>query len=339
MTTPSLQDLDEGQLAILEKVEKLYRLAAKNPNQAEAESATKKAQDLLVAYNLDAALVNADGQSDSGKRMDEKFKGGMYKYQRSLWARIADLNFCLCWNYPKLRWRTQGRINRATGERWTDDVLSRTIETQIVGRKVNVISTKMMAEYLLGTIERLSNERFANHQRFTSEAVAYREGMAYAVENKLWERRQELKAEEKRKRAEAEAKQREGVSTSNALTIASYSEAERDANYDAVFGEGWSAKQRAEREQQAAARRAAEEEYTRWAAANPEEARKEAEKAEREQRKKDAKRSNRRERYRAPTAEDRRQSSSEFWQGVDKGKSISIDMQADGANAKQKRIG
>lgn len=338
MTSPSLMNLDEGQMAILAKVEKLFKLAAKNPNEHEAANAAAKAQELLTAYNLDASMVDADGQADSGARMDEKFKSGIYKYQRDMWNRVADLNFCLYWSYPKRKWREKGRRN-ADGYRWTERVLSRTIEARIVGRKVNVMSTRMMAEYLLGTIERLSNERFANHQRFTSEAVAYREGMAYSVENKLWDRRMELAAEERKKREEADAKAREGVSTSNALTIAGYSEAERDANYDAIYGEGWSAEGRARRAAQAEAERAAEETYTRWAEANPEEARKEAEKAEKERQKEEKRERNRTPRTSRPSASDRRQESSAFWQGVDKGKSISIDQQTTGAHAGQKRIG
>ena len=78
-------DLAAEQLKVIEKVEKLMKLAAKNPNAEEAASATAKAQALLVAYNLSAELVGNVGSSADAKGEKQKIKGGMYSYQRDLW--------------------------------------------------------------------------------------------------------------------------------------------------------------------------------------------------------------------------------------------------------------
>ena len=77
---------------VVEKVRKLLSLAAKNTNEAEAASATAKAQELLVAYNLDMSAIGEGGES--GAREDAKQRGGMYIYERKLWQQIAELNFC-----------------------------------------------------------------------------------------------------------------------------------------------------------------------------------------------------------------------------------------------------
>lgn len=53
---------DEEDLAkVTERVRKLLNLATKNPNEAEATAAAAKAQELLVAYNLDMATVEQGG--------------------------------------------------------------------------------------------------------------------------------------------------------------------------------------------------------------------------------------------------------------------------------------
>lgn len=75
------------------------------------------------------------------------------------------------------------------------------------------------------------------------------------------------------------------ASSSTALTISSVRKSEEDANYDVIYGEGWSARRAARIAAQAAADRAEREAYTKWAAENPEEAaKKEAEARKKERR-------------------------------------------------------
>lgn len=318
-----MAELDAEQVAIIEKVEKLLRLANKNPNEAEAAAAAAKAQELLTAYNLDMAMVG-EVSSGNAKREQAKLKGGAYLYQRDLWNSVARLNFCLHWNdtkrsiYPKKRKLWDGTWQKYDWVRWQWHHF-------IVGRVVNVVATRTMAEYLEGAIERVLRERLAdritgivpNTQLFSKWAVSYRSGAAMRVVEKLDERRNEMVAEENRKKAEAA---RAGTSTATALTISSYKDAETDANMDFLYGEGFSAKQAAQRAERARLAREAEEEYTRWAAANPEEAR-----AEEAKRRKEAEKRTRKPRREKQYTGD----SGAYWAGYDAAESISIDQQVD----------
>lgn len=89
------EEFSPEQLSALEKIEKLFRLAAKNTSPEEAATATAKAQELLTLYNLDSDSVGKTGASADQRREQKVIKGGMYAYQRTLWYQIAKLNFCM----------------------------------------------------------------------------------------------------------------------------------------------------------------------------------------------------------------------------------------------------
>lgn len=318
------EELDADQLKILEKIEKLFRLAAKSGTPEEAASATAKAQELLVAYNLDAELVGKTGASADAKREQQKIKGGMYTYQQYLWHAVSELNFCYHWVQQEPEKVTKYRTAWDGSKQSYQHTYMRNRHV-IVGRRVNARLTLTMGQYLEGAIERFVAERFPlNSQRFMREAVAFREGMADELYWRLVEKRRALiKEEEERRHRDAAAA---GVSTSQALTIGSFAEQEKDANLDFLYGEGWSAKKRAERVARADAERRAEEEYTRWAAANPEEARKEEKRREKEARK--GRRGGGPGSRGGLSGQEKRQNSSEYWQGREVGKKIGLDPQA-----------
>lgn len=279
--------------SILEKVEKLLRLAAVNSNEAEAAAATAKAQDLLTAYNLSMDAVTE--KSSGGSRVKEEYEGGRFEWQKDLWGAIATLNFCVhvvrqVFIESPLGTQFEGRRN-AEGRYVKVRGMWQT-RHYVVGRKVNVKATYAMAQYLEGVCDRLVKERVRNTNERTNGrwANSYRDGLVQKVIGKIYDRRAELLDEERKKRFEeqkraAEATAGSGISLSNALTISTYADQEEDANIDLLFGEGTSAKWAEERAREAAAERAAEEEYTRWAAANPEKAAKlEAEKRAKDER-------------------------------------------------------
>lgn len=318
------QELDEDQLKALEKVEKLMRLAAKNTSPEEAASATAKYQELLVAYNLDMSQVGKHGAAADQRREQQVIRGGMYTWQREMWSQVARLNFCLYWCIEH-QFDREIRRRHWSGEMQTRTVRGKEFRHTVVGKAINVRATLTMTSYLEQAIERLVKERYPlNSQRFMREAVAYREGIADTIYWKLDKRRRTLIEQEERRQADELA--RRGVSTSNALTIGSLVEQENDANNDFLHGEGWSARQRAARAERAERMRRAEEEYTRWAEAHPEEAAREAKAA----RKRARGRSGGGQGSRGgQTARDRRTGSSEYWQGRDRGESISLDQQMD----------
>lgn len=336
-------ELTPAQQDVVGKIEKLLRLAAKNPNEHEAKAAADKANAMLLEHNLTMAAVEANS-GDKGKREDTKLAGGLYHFQRDLWRAVADLNFCLYWNM--YTWdKNKSRVKkRRVDERWDEGsctyrpVFERqrvqggyTFEHRIVGRQVNVAATKVTAEYLQQAIERLTRERLNNDpsQFFTRWATSYREGLAERVIDKIYERRKQVLAAERRKEREAQkavaAGGMDGASASTTLTLSSYSKSERDANIDFIYGEGTSAEWAAERAANAARAAKEEAEYTAWAKANPEEA-KALEEKERKRRRS----------YGPRDYKDRKADSRDwgaFHAGHDKGAEVSIDPQAGHAGA------
>lgn len=321
---------------VTERVRKLLALAEKNPNEAEATAAAAKAQELLVAYNLDMATVEQGGKS--GKREESRQRGGMYLYERQLWRAVAELNFCLYFIHRHQTDRVRRNTNRRVWE----------FQHRVIGRVVNTAATRAMGEYLQQTIERLCRERLhgdhgdkTNSQFFSSWAMAYREGIADRVIEKLQERRAHLIKEEERKvRAAAKAARaagRTGTSTTTALTILSVTKSEQDANKDFLYGEGWSAEQAAERAARAAAEKEADRAYSAWAKANPEEAKKKAAQEREEDRKYWARRQGgRRGGWGRESASDRRKGSGAYYAGYDAGAGVSIEPQVD--KGEQKRL-
>jgi hypothetical protein len=357
MNNDPVKELDEGQKNVLRKIEALLRVADKgkdsdDPHTAtEAASAAAKAQELLVAYNLDASMVG--GSDDGGTREEQKLRGGFYLYQRQLWASVAELNFCLHFMSGGYhRWTVtkrypDGSKRQEPRSKWEQ-------RHRLIGRKVNVRSTISMATYLQGAIERLVTERLgddpdANRARWSQRNVIFREGAAEVIREKLAERRRHLLTEERRKQAEAEAAAeragRADVSTSTALTIASVVQTEADANRDFRFGlePGTTARQRAEKAARLAAeaerRRHAEQAYTRWAAAHPEEARAQEEARRKEEEKRDREEEARERRNAARrtgggggwTREDEKRYSNRdaYYAGRDAAENISLDQQMD----------
>lgn len=264
-------------------MEKLLGLGRRNSSEAEATAATAKAMELLAANNLTMSQVESAG-GDDGKREETKQRSGAYKYQRGLWRTVAELNFCICFvtyewtQYPKPHPRP-GLAPRTHG--WVAHV-------GLVGRRVNVAATKAMTTHLLQTVDRLCKERLHGDDTargfLSSWAVSWREGMVERIRERLVDRRKvQLAAEEVERRRATKAAMASGTSAT-ALTLTDVKQMEKDLNQDFRLGQepGTTARERSEA---AAAKAADEASYTRWAAANPEQARA-GEELAREQRRK-----------------------------------------------------
>jgi len=321
MTEPSNTP---GMDKVIAQIQKLLNLAANNPNENEAASAAAKAQELLVKYNLDSAVLETAKGVD-GKREQAKVEGGFYKHQRELWYAVAALNFCLYW--------TQRYKERGIRKRYNQGLPP--IETWItkqrhalVGKVVNTQMTIAMAQYLETAIERVVDERLKEQEiaKMSNWAMSFRKGCISRVVEKLQDRRREYVAKEEEARRAAE-RANSGASTSTALSISAYVNAEYDANMDFIYGEGWSAKQAKERAERAAKRAADEAAYTAWAQANPEEA------AKREAAAKKA-------RGRASYGRTERDNTdySAYYSGYDAADKISLDQQVK-ASGNEARIG
>lgn len=333
------------QLKIVERVQKLLALAGNNPNEAEAESATQKAMDLLSAYNLSMHSVGSHKTASvDGKRNDKKRKGGLYGWQRKLWENTAKLNFCLYEAHKGLQAGSQ-------------------YEHRLIGSEVNVISTEVMAEYLQQAVERMAQawaKQNGYKSVFVREAIAYREGMAASISRRLNELREQRLAEDRAKQS--------GDGNGTALVLADVLHAEEDFNNDYLYGyePGTHARRRAEQKaRQAAAMAEYNErmaEHERKLKEDPDYAaamaqqRAESEKYWEElDRKSDAKRKARERRrqqnagkpgydedgykiqYRQMTAEEHRQSLSSFHEGKRDGEKVSLNKQVD-EKAKRERF-
>lgn len=313
---------------VLEKLVKLKNLADNSSNEGEASAASAAMTRLLEKHNLDVAAVER-ATGGSGKREEANVEGGFYRWQRELWDAVAEVNFCYYWSQKFLMPERLVRRKNGWGERVK--TLRQTIRRRhcLIGRTVNVRATEIMARYLEGAIERALEERFPGADRKDKFIASYREGIAYRLRQRLEERRAKAIREDlKKKHAAENAAKSKGVSTSTALTISTYVEAEEAANTDFRFGEGTSARWAADRAEEAEARRVEEERYTLWAAENPKEAAAKEAKAA-------AKR--RRESYSRSNARFGKVDDGAFWAGSKAGEKIGLDPQM--ASGAPKMIG
>lgn len=308
--------------AVEAKIEKLLRVADGAANENESAVALQMAQKLADAHNLDIGTIGK-----TGARKDQKLNKGLYKYQRSLYSAMADLNHCRAWI-------TKGLVK---GSSYT---------IRLLGSKVNVTTTIVMCDYVEEVANRLVRERYPTNKYFSKEAHLFREGVIDRMVDRIKDRRREEEAERLRQKREQEARARHpGAATENAVVLISdVAEAEAKANYDYINGEGaWDRYQQRVRESEER-RRIAAEEYRQWELANPEEVAKRQAEFERQQ-EQDRKRRERLERQ----AEKRRQERIDrfgydpqdyrgkpskydhdaYWEGNDAGSKVNIDQQID----------
>jgi hypothetical protein len=312
----------ESMEKVVERIQKLLNLAAKNPNEAEAAAAASKAQELLTRYNLDVATVENESGRD-GKREQAAVDGGFLQHQRDLWKSVAQLNFCFHW--------TQRQWVDVPGKKWGYRDGKYVRRHVVVGRTVNVKTTQAMASYLQNVVERLTRERIKGTEisRLSNWAVSYRKGITKRIIEKVEDRREKLLAAEAadlRRRQHAAA--REGTSTATALTVALHAQNEHAANYDFLYGEGAWASIQADRAERARRRREEHEAYTKWAKENPEEAKAKREEEEAREKRNASRRTGRR---RWGGGERDGTDYSAYYSGYDDAKDVSIDQQVDGS--------
>lgn len=311
---------DDATEAVITKIRKLQALANNNDNEHQAAAAAAKMQELLEAYNLDMTIISRASNTAS-PRDKQILKGGLYGWQRNLWNATAELNFCKYWYKRGLK-------------------AGSSYEHELLGSKVNVISTRLMADYLQNTVERLARKWMQDNRPglsiFIKEAIAYREGVSERLVSRMWElRRQRILNDEAKVKAEREANVAKGVFTENALVLTDVISNEEDLNNDHIYGweAGTSARKRKEGlvRQEAAERAAAEllRQQEEWDAAHPAEAAARAAKdqAENEARMKDYWKKAGKQRTRKMTPEEERRNMGSFQQGYREGGNVSLDRQ------------
>lgn len=342
---------------VIARVQKLMNLAdtSKNPNEEEAASAARMAQDLMAKYNLDMATIEANGDvtttsAQGGKREKTKMEGrAMYRWQRELMAEVAKANFCYHWvsyrwQAPQQKWSETPKEGfeyswgetGPNGEQYVKQGKWTKIPYHVlVGREVNVLSARLMFDYLCQTIERLVPIE-NNAQRLSKWAMSWKEGCSDRVITRLMDRRI---AQE---REQAQAAQQAQASGGTALVLLTdYSQAEREANYELAYGyePGTLAKQRQEwadgaEQRRVEAERAAQELAEQLANMTP----KERERYERELAKEQEKARKEQERWEQRERTRRQQEAqrldwSAYRSGQRAGDSVGLDTQVEGGRS------
>jgi len=222
--------------AVIERVKKLLALAAGNANEHEASAASAMAQRLMEDHNIDMAILGKSGKGHQGAaRKDQKEKGGLYGWQRDLWKACAELNMCVYWSIKGL---TRGSV----------------YEHRVLGSEVNVLATNLMAEYLQQTVNRLAQEKAKTDgykSPFVRELIAYREGMASRLVERLRELRAARIADDERKAREAKAAaSHPSAAPGTSIVLADVIASEADLNEDYLRGlePGTTSRERREKE-------------------------------------------------------------------------------------------
>jgi hypothetical protein len=235
MTYPNIRTdgLTEAQLKVIDVAEKLFALGRNNDNEHQAAAALAKAQQLLDDNGLEVAHLGQSKTGAHGAREDNKLAGGLYGWQRDIWAAAAKSSFC---HYQSIKGLERGSK----------------YEHRLVGRKENVLVARLMAEYLQQTIERIAQEwaRDMGYKScFVREAIAHREGIATRLVERLEVmRRERLEADERKKREEAASARHPSAVPGTSLVLADVVFMEEDFNTDYLSGlePGTTAARRAE---------------------------------------------------------------------------------------------
>ena len=205
-----------------------------------------------------------------------------------------------------------------------------------------MIGAQVLADYLQQTINRLASDTAKERDLnvFCREMIAFREGMAGRLCERLNDIRYEKLEEEKRQQARDQAQQANG-DTKNALVLATLIADEDSLNQDFKWGyePGTTAQRRRDAEASYQQRMA---EQRQWEIDNPEEfaAQKAAqEKADAKWWKKEERNARRRKgsyRTREATPEEQRRGMAEFGEGYEAGEHVSLNQQMkDDSEARQ----
>lgn len=248
---------------ITARIKKLLAQASKeNNSQHEIDLCMKRAQELMAQWNIEQTQIEAAGDPTEEKRLKaEHTRSAMYKYQKTLWKTIAEVNFCLHWVLPVYKdiqvpspyligkgW-TPKEYEQCYGEPMPTETINKAVTKRhhIVGRQSNVKATMMMGDYLEAAINRVCP--YTGPKTNSRDAISWKEGCAEQVSNRLlirmWEMRERKKTEE------------EVAAAVGALIVLNdVYMTEYEKNIDMEFGEGTAARWKAEREEAKAEKKA-----------------------------------------------------------------------------------
>lgn len=198
--------------AVIRKIQKLLTRTKgdRGATEEESDTAMRIVQELMAKYNLDMATVDAAGagpEDAASVRVDERLTSrARFRWQRELAKYVAEANFCLHVIFKDYKrdedgciiWGADGRRVKHPAHRF-------------IGRKANVVTTKLMFDYLCAAVEG-SVPVTDKSERFSRASSSWKEGCAAKVCERLAKRREDLMAEHDAKvRAAEEAFQAEAA--------------------------------------------------------------------------------------------------------------------------------
>jgi hypothetical protein len=156
---------------IIDKIQKLFELA-NSPNESEAASAMAKAHELLQKYNLSMDAVTEKGEAPGV--ITEDFGKADRVWELTLVNAIAKANYCGMFRFSTFtHYGPSGRI-----------IFD--YHMVLVGKEHNVTAVKVMAEYIIGAIDKGAKRMYGKGK---SLIASYKVGFANAVESRLYEMR------------------------------------------------------------------------------------------------------------------------------------------------------
>lgn len=228
----------EATESVIKKIQALFNMAGRlanhdgASNEAEAQLAMAKAQELLTKYNLDMATINNAGKGEGREKRIVK-NSAMYKWQQELWSQIASANFC--WHFLTTQYEPYNkRVKNYDGTTRVEEAKRKVQRHRIVGRTSNVVAVELMGQYLCETIERVLP--YANKDRLSKSALSWRQGCSDRLRTRIHDDYVKARAQDKTATAEGNA---------TALTLRSIDDKEYEATYDFLYGEGAYAKSKA----------------------------------------------------------------------------------------------
>lgn len=217
---------------IIDKVRKLLELS-KSSNQHEAELAMQRAQDLLMAHNLDMAEVAASASKANqpigpAPRSTKAHDGAaMYKYQRDLMEALAGNNFCYYFVNEQFRADPRG-----SKEHYVDGnyVKGREVKVHmLIGREENVVGTQVMYDYLVETMDRMLP--WQGMEKRGKKALLWLAGCTETLVGRLNEQRWARERE-----AQAKAKEAAAQGGAQLVVFSDVYQTEEDLNNDERWG-------------------------------------------------------------------------------------------------------
>jgi hypothetical protein len=212
---------------IVEKVKKLLTLANHaGTNENEAALAMEKVQEILASYNLTLSQVESAPSNGGPKKPEEQRirgesdKSAMYEYQRNLMNSLAKTHFCVYF------------VGRKYVKALHSDKLVTKKQHILIGREANVVTVRLMFDYLNSTIDFLVNNLYPPPSNLSKSAVSWREGCSARLCDRIYEKKEEADRRQ-REEAERQSNQQNGMAL---VLLSSIRQNENDLNWDFIYG-------------------------------------------------------------------------------------------------------